>query len=254
MMVYDEHGVPVADTTGMPYSKAKAKAHGNGPRSVVWPPCPQNMQGTDVDPTARANLMVAHSKANRHLRNYTRKYMFKFWSIEKRRRAIVMRENMARRTFLRVNPQHGPFRPVDIYECSSDSDDEPTYSVAPAASDVPTAAPGLPSQPVARIDRVLDVLNAQGSARQEFQAYFNPRNLGPGDMEELSPEAWEICTDLADEEAQGTEQDLAQAAGPSTAREEIPIADIPQNHSIRSEHPRLHRDIVIKLQAREKGP
>ena len=28
MMVYDEHGVPVFDTTGMPYSKAKAKAHG----------------------------------------------------------------------------------------------------------------------------------------------------------------------------------------------------------------------------------
>ena len=38
MMVYDEHGVPVFDTTGMPYSKAKAKAYGKGPRSVVWPP------------------------------------------------------------------------------------------------------------------------------------------------------------------------------------------------------------------------
>ena len=38
--------------------------------------------------------------------------------------------------------------------------------------------------------------------------------------------------DLAEEEAQGTEQDLdrppglSEAAGPSTAREEIPIADI----------------------------
>ena len=30
MMVYDEHGVPVFDTTGMPYSKAKAKAYGKG--------------------------------------------------------------------------------------------------------------------------------------------------------------------------------------------------------------------------------
>ena len=132
MMVYDEHGVPVFDTTGMPYSKAKAKAHGKRPRSVVWLPYPQGMQGTDVDATARANLMVAHwgAFANRLLRNYTRKYMFKFWKIEKRRRAIVMRENMARRTFLRVNPQHGPFRPVDMYECSSDSDDKPTTSVA----------------------------------------------------------------------------------------------------------------------------
>ena len=71
-----------------------------------------------------------------------------------------MRENMASRTLIRANPEYGPFRPVDIHECSSDSDDEPTTSVAPAASDVPTAAPGLPSQPVARIDRALDVLNA----------------------------------------------------------------------------------------------
>ena len=38
MMVYDEHGEPVFDTTGMPYSKAKAKAFGKGPRAVIWPP------------------------------------------------------------------------------------------------------------------------------------------------------------------------------------------------------------------------
>ena len=101
-----------------------------------------------------------------------------------------MRESMARRTLIRANPQYGPFRPIDIHECSSDSDDEPTISVAPAASDVPTA-PGRSSQPVARIDRALNVLNAPGSTRQEFQAYFKFRNLGPGDLEELSPELWE---------------------------------------------------------------
>ena len=86
MMVYDEHGVPVFDTTGMPYSKAKAKAYGKGPRAVVWPPYPQNVQGTNVDPVARANLMVARwgAFANRLLRNYIRKHMFKFWKIEKR--------------------------------------------------------------------------------------------------------------------------------------------------------------------------
>ena len=158
--------------------------------------------------------------ANRLLRNYTRK------KIEKRRRAIIMRENMARRTLIRANPQYGPFRPTDIHECSSDSDDEPTISVAPAASDVPTAAPGRSSQPVARIDRALDVLNAPGNSRQEFQAYFNPRNLGPGDLEELSPELWEEfrldgaadehdlhMQDLADEEAQGTEPDLIDPQG-----------------------------------------
>ena len=112
--------------------------------------------------------------------------MFKFWRIEKRRRAIVMRENMARRTLIRANPQHGPFRPVDIYECSSDFDDEPTASVAPAASDVPTAAPGLPSQPVARVDRALDVLNAPGSSRPTS----TPGTLVL-EIEELSPELWE---------------------------------------------------------------
>ena len=146
MMVYDEDGVPLFDTTGMPYSKAKAKAYGNGPRAVIWPPYPQ---GTGTDPVVRTNLMAAHwgAFANRLLRNYTRKYMFKFWKIEKRRRARIMRENMARRTLICTNPQYGPFRPIDIHEC-----------------------PGRSSQPVARIDRALDVLNAPGSTRQEFQA------------------------------------------------------------------------------------
>ena len=99
-------------------------------------------------------------------------------------------------------------------------------SVAPAASDVPTAAPGRSSQPVARIDRALDVLNAPGSTRQEFQAYFNPRNFGPGDLEELSPQLWEEfrldgaadeydlhMQDLADEEAQGTDPDPDRPQG-----------------------------------------
>ena len=60
-----------------------------------------NFQGTEVDPGARFAYWGAF--ANRLLRNYTRKYMFKFSRIEKRRRVIVMRGNMARRTFLRVN-------------------------------------------------------------------------------------------------------------------------------------------------------
>ena len=55
--------------------------------------------------------------------------------------------------------------------------------------------------------------------------------------------------DLADEEAQGTEQDLdrpprlSEAAGPSTAREEIPIADIPRTtlSGLEAQNPRLHR-------------
>ena len=38
MMVYSNEGRPVFDTTGMPYSKAKAKAYGKGPRAVMWPP------------------------------------------------------------------------------------------------------------------------------------------------------------------------------------------------------------------------
>ena len=206
--------------------------------------------------------MVVHWKAsaNRLLRNYTRKYRFKFWKIEKRRRAISMRENMARRTLIRANPQYGPFRPTDIHECSSDSDDEPTISVAPAASDVPTAAPGRSSQPVARIDRALDVLNAPGSSGQGFQAYFNPRNLGPGDLVGLSPELWEESDeydlhmqDLADEEAQGTEPDLDRPAGLSEAT----VADIPRTtlSGLEAQNPELHRDIIIELQAmRDRDP
>ena len=264
MMVYDEHGEPVFDTTGMPYSKAKAKAFGKGPRAVIWPP----YQGTRMDPAVRSNLMIAHwaAFANRLLRNYARKYMFKFWKIEKRRRAIIMHENMARRTLIHTNPQYGPFRPIDIHECSSDSDDEPTISVARASSDAPTAAPGLPRQPVARIDRALDVLNAPGSTRQEFQAYFNPRNLGPGDLEELSPELWEEfrldgaadeydlhMQDLADEEAQGTEPDLDRPPGLSEAA----IADVPRTtlSGLEEQNPELHRDIIIGIQAaRDRDP
>ena len=121
-------------------------------------------KGTTTDPASRVNLMIAHWEAfaNRLLRKFTRKYMFKMWRIEKRRRAIVMRQNMARRILIHANPQHGPFRPIDIYE-DSQSDEEPTISVAPAASAVPTAAPGPGFQPPLRIDRALDVLNAPGS-------------------------------------------------------------------------------------------
>ena len=156
MMVYDEHGVPVFDTTGMPYSKAKAKAHGKGPRAVVWPPYPQ---GAGTDPAVRTNLMVAHwgAFANRLLRNYTRKHMFKFWKIEKRRR------DMARRTLIRTNPQYGPFKPIDIHECSSDSDDEPTTSVAPAASDVPTATPGRSSMHQALLGKSFRPISIPGT-------------------------------------------------------------------------------------------
>ena len=109
-----------------------------------------------------------------------------------------MRENAARRTLAQVNPQLGPFRPTDIYEDSQDDDDddddayELTGSVAPAASDAPTAAPApVGCLPPLVIGRALDVLNAPGFTRQEFQAFFRPRNLGPGDIEELSAELWE---------------------------------------------------------------
>ena len=118
LMVYDEHGVPVFDTTGMPYSKAKAKASGKGPRAVVWPPYPQ---ATNMDPVARTNLMVAQGSICQQTPEelYQEAHVRK---IEKRRRAIIMRENMARRTLIRANPQYEPFRPTDIHECSSDSD------------------------------------------------------------------------------------------------------------------------------------
>ena len=138
--------------------------------------------------------------------------------------------------------------------------------MARASSDAPTAAPGLPRQPVARIDRALDVLNAPGSTRQEFQAYFNPRNFGPGDLEELSPELWEELRldgavdeydlhmqDMAEEEAQGTESDFDRPPGLSEAA----IADIPRTTlaGLEEQNPALYRDIVIGIQAaRDRDP
>ena len=93
--------------------------------------------------------------------------MFETMLIERRRRAIIMRENAARRMLAQDNPQFGPFRPTDICEDSHEDDDdddayEPTGSVAPAASDAPTALLGPAS-------------------------YLPPL---PGDIEELSPELW----------------------------------------------------------------
>ena len=201
--------------------------------------------------------------------------MFKFWKIEKRRRAVVMRENMARRTFPRINPQYGLSGQL-------------TFTNAPVILNMSQLLQWLLQpvmfqllhldclHPVARIDRALDVLNAPGSIRPEFQAYFKPRNLGPGDMEELSPELWEefrldgaadeydlYMQDLADEEAQGADSNLdrppgpSEAAGPSTTREEIPIAHMPRStlSGLEAQNPGLHKDIVIALQAmRDRDP
>ena len=107
--------------------------------------------------------------------------------------------------------------------------------------------------------------NAPGSSRQEFQAYFNPRNLGPGDLEELNPDLWEEfrldgaadeydlhMQDLADEEAQGTEPDLDRPPDLEAA-----VADIPRTtlSGLEAQNPELHRDIIIGLQAmRDRDP
>ena len=101
--------------------------------------------------------------------------MFKTMLVERRRRAIIMRENVARRTLIHTNPQLGPFRPLDIFEDSQGDDDddayEPTGSVAPAASAAP-APPGY--LPPVVIGRALDVLSAAGSTKEEFQAFLDP--------------------------------------------------------------------------------
>ena len=166
--------------------------------------------------------------------------MFKTMLVERRRRAIIMRENVACRALIHRSLQLGPFRPIDIYEDSHDDDDdayEPTGSVAPAASDAPTATPAPAGYlPPRVIGRALDVFNAPGSTREKFQALLNSSNLGPGDVEELNPQLWEdlrldsagaeyelFGRDQAEEEAQGTSQvldrlpGLSEAAGPSTA-------------------------------------
>ena len=218
MMVYD--------TTGMPYSKAKAKAYDKRPRAVIWPPghphAPDAQashasqpsgkgKSTGTDSEARTNLMIAHWEAfaNRLLRKLASKHMFQTMRVERCRRAIIMRENVACRTLIRASPQCGPlgFRPIDIYD-DSQSEEEPTGSVAPAASDAPSAAPAPGYLPPPVIGRALDVLNAPGSTREKFQALLNSRNLGPGDMEDLSPK---LCGELRLDSAEAEHDLLGRA-------------------------------------------
>ena len=57
MMVHDQDGTPVFDTTGMPYSKAKAKAYGKGPKTVIWPPGhPHAPDAQASQPSVRARV------------------------------------------------------------------------------------------------------------------------------------------------------------------------------------------------------
>ena len=146
--------------------------------------------------------------------------------------------------------------------------------MAPAASDAPTAAPAPGYLPPPVIGRALDVLNAPGSTRQEFQALFNSRNLGPGDMEELSPELWEelrldsaeydlLGRDQGEEEAQGTAQfldrppGLSEAAGPSTARDTPIIEEIPRASlaGLEDTNPDLHQQFINELRMlRDQDP
>ena len=133
------------------------------------------------------------------------------------------------------------------------------------ASDVPTAAPGRSSQPVARIDRALDVLNAPVRLGKSFRPISIPGTWS-WRLEELSPELWEEfrldgaadeydlhMQDLADEGAQGTELDLEKISGLSEAT----VADIPRTtlSGLESQNPELHKDIIIELQAmRDRDP
>ena len=57
--------------------------------------------------------------------------------------------------------------------------------------------------------------------------------------------------DLADEEAQGTEQDLDRPPRLSEAA----VADIPRTtlSGLEAENPELHRDIIVALQAMRDG-
>ena len=220
-----------------------------------------------MDPVVRSNLMIAHwaAFANRLLRKYARKYMFKFWRIEKRRRAIIMHENMARRTLIRTNPQYGPFRPIDIHECSrilmmSQLSQWLVHQVMPQLQLLDC----LDNQLQGLTEPWMFSMHQFDEAR--IPGHFNPRNLGPGDLEELSPELWEEfrldgaadeydlhMQDLADEEAQGTEPDLDRPPGLSEAA----IADVPRTtlSGLEEQNPELHRDIIIGIQAaRDRDP
>ena len=136
---------------------------------------------------------------------------------------------------------------------------------APAASDAPTAGPGPGYLPPPVIGRALDVLNAPGSTREEFQAVFNSRNLGPGDIEDLSPELWEELRldsaeaeyDLLGSQVLDRPPGLSEAAGPSTTRRDTPIEEIPRTSSagLEATNPELHQEFMNELRMlRDQDP
>ena len=97
MMVYDEHGVPVFAPLAclIPRLRPRHMARGQEllsghlisqmfkkPNPVV------ERASTTTDPASHVNLMMAdwEAFAMDPMKNFTRKYMFKAWRIEKRRR------------------------------------------------------------------------------------------------------------------------------------------------------------------------
>ena len=89
-----------------------------------------------------------------------------------------------------------------------------------------------------------------------------PGTLGPGDIEELSPELWEelrldsaafeydlLGRDQAEEEAQGTSQVLDRPRGPSTVRRDVPLEQIPRTSlaGLEGTNPDLHQEFMNEL-------
>ena len=93
----------VFDATGMPYSKAKANMCCKGPRGVLWPPghleAPdaQASQASQPSEKGKGTGKPSQCPLGGLFRKRARKHMFKTTLVERRLRAIIMRENVARK-------------------------------------------------------------------------------------------------------------------------------------------------------------
>ena len=135
-------------------------------------------KGTGTDPEARTDLMIAHWEAfaNRLLRKLARKHMFKTMRVERRRRAMIMRENVARRTLIHANPNMNLLGQLLSMKTPRVTMSELVQLLLQRVMHQLLHLDGYLPPPV--VGRALDVLNAPSSIREEFQAAFNSRTFG----------------------------------------------------------------------------
>ena len=184
------------ETTGLPYSRAKAKAVGKENAAILPDPellpQPLSQRRREKGTTPKwaeslgSPIMEAFAKEANEIPHDE--------SDERHRRALIRRMDEVLRQCHYLNSSLGPFVPSDIYaeQDEEEDDDEPAPSIIATASEAPTSAPPGFSPPPDHhlvLGQALDVLNAPATTRETFQALLRPpTSMLPYDLDEFSPE------------------------------------------------------------------